>query len=59
VAEVFGRDRILFGGDWPVCTQTATYRQWMEALKSAVSDWNEQDQRNLFHDNAVRFYGLS
>jgi L-fuconolactonase len=59
VADVFGRDRILFGGDWPVCTQTATYQQWIEALKSAVSDWNEQDQRKLFHDNAVRFYGLS
>lgn len=59
VAEVFGRDRILFGGDWPVCTLTATYQRWIEALKSAVSDWNEQDQRKLFHDNAVRFYGLS
>jgi predicted TIM-barrel fold metal-dependent hydrolase len=59
VAEVFGHDRILFGGDWPVCTLTATYRQWVEALKSAVSDWSEENQRKLFHDNALRFYGLS
>ena len=58
-AEVFGHDRILFGGDWPVCTLAATYQQWVEALKSAISDWSEQDQRKLFHDNAVRFYGLS
>jgi predicted TIM-barrel fold metal-dependent hydrolase len=58
-SEAFGRDRIFFGGDWPVCTQTATYQQWLDALKWAVSDWNEQDQRKLFHDNAVRFYGLA
>ncbi len=58
-AEVFGHDRVLFGGDWPVCTLAATYHQWVEALKSAISDWSEQDQRKLFHDNAVRFYGLS
>src|SRR5207244_4019 len=26
--DVFGPDRVLFGGDWPVCTLTATYKQW-------------------------------
>ena len=31
---VFGPDRIMFGSDWPVCTLRATYRQWVEALKS-------------------------
>lgn len=56
--EVFGPDRVMFGGDWPVCTLTATYRQWVEALKSIVHDRTEEDQRKLFHDNAVKFYGL-
>jgi L-fuconolactonase len=56
--EVFGKDRIMFGGDWPVCTLTATYRQWVDALKTIVQDWGDEDRRKLFHDNAVGVYGL-
>ena len=57
-AAVFGKDRIMFGGDWPVCTLAATYKQWVEALKTIVRDWKEEDQRKLFHANAARFYQL-
>ncbi|GDX41297.1 amidohydrolase [Armatimonadota bacterium] len=57
-AETFGKDRIIFASDWPVCTLTATYRQWVEALKGVVSDWHPTDQKKLFHDNAMRFYAL-
>lgn len=57
-AEVFGPERILFGGDWPVCTLAATFRQWVEALKQIVAEWSEENQRKLFHDNAARFYAL-
>jgi predicted TIM-barrel fold metal-dependent hydrolase len=54
----FGPDRVMFGGDWPVCTLAATYRQWVEALKAIVQDRPEAEQRKLFQDNAVKFYGL-
>jgi L-fuconolactonase len=56
--DVFGPDRVMFGGDWPVCTLAATYKQWVEALKTIVHDRSLQEQRKLFHDNAMRFYGL-
>jgi predicted TIM-barrel fold metal-dependent hydrolase len=56
--EVFGKDRVMFGGDWPVCTLAATFKQWVTALQSIVADWPAEDQRKLFHDNAVRVYGL-
>src|SRR5262249_61291851 len=56
--EVFGPDRVMFGGDWPVCTMTSTYRQWVEALKQIVKDRKDEEQKKLFHDNAVKFYGL-
>jgi predicted TIM-barrel fold metal-dependent hydrolase len=56
--ETFGPDRVMFGGDWPVCTQTATYKQWVTALQTIVASRSEPDRRKLFHDNAVRFYGL-
>ena len=29
--DEFGPDRVVFGGDWPVCTLAATYRQWVVA----------------------------
>jgi len=57
-AAVFGPDRIMFGSDWPVCTLTATYRQWVEALQTITADWSETDQHKLFHANAVEFYKL-
>jgi predicted TIM-barrel fold metal-dependent hydrolase len=56
--DVFGPDRAMFGGDWPVCTLAATYRQWVEALKAIVKGRKEEEQKKLFHDNAVRFYGI-
>jgi L-fuconolactonase len=56
--DVFGPDRVMFGGDWPVCTLTATFRQWVTALKEIVADRKAEEQRKLFHDNAVRFYAL-
>lgn len=56
--EAFGPDRVMFAGDWPVCTLGASYRQWVEALKAIVADRPAPEQRKLFHDNAVRIYGL-
>jgi predicted TIM-barrel fold metal-dependent hydrolase len=56
--SVFGPGRVMFGGDWPVCTKAATFKQWLEALKKIVSDRSADEQRRLFHDNAVRAYGL-
>jgi predicted TIM-barrel fold metal-dependent hydrolase len=56
--DSFGPDRVMFGGDWPVCTLTATYKQWLEALKTIVQNRSEEERRKLFHDNAVRVYGL-
>ncbi|MSQ95949.1 MAG: amidohydrolase [Gemmataceae bacterium] len=55
----FGPDRVMFAGDWPVCTLRATYRQWVEALRSITRTRSAENNRKLFHDNAVRFYGLN
>ena len=56
--DAFGPDRVIFGGDWPVCTIAASYRQWLDALKQIIASRKEEDQRKLLHDNAMRFYGL-
>ena len=55
----FGPERVMFGGDWPVCLLGARFDQWVDALKEIVSGRPAQHQRKLFHDNAVRFYQLT
>jgi len=57
--ETFGEDRAYFAGDWPVCTLRASLSEWIVALKTIVSDRSVEFQRKLFHDNAVKFYGLT
>jgi L-fuconolactonase len=57
--EAFGAERVIFASDWPVCTRTASLREWIGALKQIVRDRPEREQRKLFHDNAMRFYGLT
>jgi len=59
VLDVFGPDRVMFGGDWPVCTLAAPLNVWIETLYLIVRDRSEEHLRKLFHDNAVKFYGLS
>jgi L-fuconolactonase len=59
VIDQFGPDRVVFGGDWPVCTLAATYREWVSALQSIVANRPHADQKKLFHDNAIRVYRLS
>jgi len=49
----------MFGSDWPVCTLSASYRQWVEALQAITQGAGEVNQRKLFHDNAVRVYRLT
>lgn len=57
--EVFGPDRVMFGGDWPVCLLgVEKYADWATALATIVRDRPEDQQKKLFHDNAVKFYGL-
>jgi predicted TIM-barrel fold metal-dependent hydrolase len=59
VLDVFGPERVMFGGDWPVCTLTAPLNVWIETLYRIVRDRSEEQLRKLFHDNAVKFYGLA
>lgn len=56
--DTFGDDRVMFAGDWPVCTLRASFAQWVAALKQIVKDRPVAFQKKLFHDNAAKFYGI-
>ena len=57
--DTFGENRVVFAGDWPVCTLTASFREWVGALKAITGNRSPAFRRKLFHDNAEAFYGLS
>jgi predicted TIM-barrel fold metal-dependent hydrolase len=38
--------------------RTATIAQWLKALDDVVKDRKAEDNRKLYHDNAVKVYGL-
>jgi L-fuconolactonase len=58
VLAEFGPDRVIFGGDWPVCTLGASLADWVKALREVVRDRSPVEQKKLFHDNAERVYRL-
>jgi len=56
---LFGWNRVMFAGDWPVVNLGASFAIWTSAVKEIVRSDPPDDQRRLFHDNAVKFYGLA
>ena len=56
--DEFGPDRVVFGGDWPVCLLGAPYRDWVTALKAIIRERPLAEQRKLLHDNAERIYAV-
>lgn len=59
VSNRFGWDRLLFGGDWPVCLLADTSLScWTDAVRALLSDQPEGRQQAFFSSNAARIYGL-
>lgn len=56
--DVFGSERVLFGGDWPVCLLASSYRRWVETLDQITAGLAPAEQRALWRDNARRVYRL-
>ena len=57
--DSFGPDRVVFGGDWPVCLLGGSYKDWVTTLRQIISSRPVADQKKLLHENARKFYGLS
>ncbi|SOE20567.1 L-fuconolactonase [Spirosomataceae bacterium TFI 002] len=54
----FGVNRLMYGSDWPVCLLAAKYAEQLAILKSYTKNLSTEEQRKIFHKNAVDFYGL-
>ena len=56
--EVFGEDRVAFGGDWPVALLASSYRRWVETLDELTAGLSAAARRKLWAENAKRFYRI-
>ncbi|KAG1152668.1 hypothetical protein G6F37_007780 [Rhizopus arrhizus] len=59
VYTYFGSDRIMFGGDWPICESSATWQEWVEILTEITNPWPDEDKQKLFVTNALDIYKLN
>ncbi len=60
VISAFGRRRVMFGTDWPVCLQYATYQEVLDLVDFMLGpDWTQEERDDVYGLNAARFYGLT
>ncbi|WP_437917660.1 amidohydrolase family protein [Sphingobacterium sp. LRF_L2] len=58
VTACFGKDRVMFGTDWPVCLVAAPYDDVQRIAAHALEGFSEDELRAFWGGNAVRFYNL-
>ena len=58
VIDLFGFERVMFGGDWPVSTLATDYPRWVNTVEQAGAGCSDTELRQLFVDNAKAFYRL-
>nr|MCH9672765.1 amidohydrolase family protein [Gammaproteobacteria bacterium] len=55
----FGVERCMFASNVPPDSIQVDYDTMLSAYKAMVADFTYEEQRQLFHDNAARFYRIT
>lgn len=58
VFACFGKERVLFGSDWPVCLLAASYADSIAIVADKLEDFNAEEQQAFWGGNAVGFYTI-
>lgn len=58
VIASFGKDRVMFGSDWPVCILAASYKENLEIMGSRLLDFTEDEKQAFRGGNARRIYNV-
>jgi L-fuconolactonase len=56
--DAFGPDRLMYGGDWPVCLLAGGYTRTFEGLHAAL-DVSDAELQHIHHRTAAAWYQLS
>ncbi len=59
VIACFGKDRVCFGSDWPVCLLASTYEESMQIVQNKLGDFNESELVAFWGGTASKFYKLT
>ncbi|WP_439564578.1 amidohydrolase family protein [Microcella sp.] len=57
--ELFGAERLMFGGDWPVVELAGGYERAVDALTSLVAELSTTERAQIMGGTACRFYRLT
>jgi predicted TIM-barrel fold metal-dependent hydrolase len=57
--ELFGPQRCMFASNFPMDKVSAPWTTFYEVFDELTRTREESERQALFHDNAVRFYGLA
>lgn len=56
--ELFGPDRLLYGGDWPVVLLAGGYARAWDAVNEALASLDDAERAAVLGGTAARVYGL-
>lgn len=58
IFEIFGAHRVMFGSDWPVCLQVASYKEVVTLAEHFTSQLKDEEQDSVWGETAARFYAI-
>lgn len=56
--DIFGTDRVITGGDWPVADLGAGLPFWFDSLRDIIKDFSEDEQTSILSGNADKLFGI-
>ncbi|MEM9106512.1 MAG: amidohydrolase family protein, partial [Pseudomonadota bacterium] len=59
VLDIFGPDRVIWGGDWPVVKLGSGLAEWISLTRSLLADLSDDEQNGITQNNARAIYGLA
>jgi L-fuconolactonase len=58
MVKIYGANRVMMGGDWPVIVLGNTYVEIWKAQVEVISGYSQEDQDWITHKTAKAFYNL-
>ncbi len=55
--EVFGVNRLMYGGDWPISVAAGGYDRVFRGLGEVLAGLSEGERQEIYAGTAARFYG--
>jgi L-fuconolactonase len=55
--ELFGADRLMYGGDWPMTIASGGYGPFWDATSALLAERSDDEREAVLHGTAERVYG--